>query len=171
MKISFFRGFSLFCKTSCSDPSLKGYSIYFSRSLTGIHCVLTIYLTDSFASDVLPSFLFCQVYFVFYNANCSQLSNQANCDCFKSTEKVMFLLKETNCSSAFSMVPVYFAKLSALSRVPCSMHKSTCSRKFFHGECISLKNIVSAIHCLAHISRYFPYRYTNEIQNWNIVLL
>ena len=112
-------------------------------------------------------FVKCTLY-LFYNANCSQLSNQVNCDCFKSTKKVMFLLKETNCSSAFSMVPLYSAKLSAasvVSRVPFSMHKSTCSHKFFHGECINLKNIVSAIHCLAHISRYFQYRYTNEIQN------
>ena len=120
---------SLFCKTSCIHPLLKGYYIYFWRSLTGIHCVWTMHLTDSFVSDVL---LFSFFFFVkgtlnlFYNSNCSQLSNQVTCDCFKSTEKIMYSLKETNCSSDFSIVPVYSAKLSAVcvvSSVQCSMHK------------------------------------------------
>ena len=31
-----------------------------------------------------------------------------HCDCFKHTEKVLCLLKETNCSSALSMVPDCF---------------------------------------------------------------
>ena len=55
--------------------------------------------------------------YLFYNVNCSHLSNQVNCDWFKSTEKVLCLLKETNCSSDFSMVPVYSEKLSAVSFV------------------------------------------------------
>ena len=110
--------------------------------------------------------------YLFYNANCSQLSNQVNYDCFKSTEKVMCLLKENNSSSVFLMVPVYSAKLSAVrvvSRVLCSMHKGTCSHKFFNVKCINLKRIVSVIHCLAHTTRYFHYRYINEIQSSNIV--
>ena len=45
--------------------------------------------------------------YLFYNINCSHLSNQVNCDWFKSTKKVLCLLKETNSSTDFSVVLIY----------------------------------------------------------------
>ena len=111
---------SVFCKTFCNHPFLKGYYIYFWRSLTDIHlCVNNVF-------QIIAVFLFVCLFvcfflsrviciYLFYNINCSHLSNQVNCDWFKSTKKVLCLLKETNCSSDFSVVPVYSAKLSAVS--------------------------------------------------------
>ena len=98
----------LFCKTSCSHLFLKGCYIYFERALTAIHCVLTMHLTDSSISDVLLLLFVKGSLYLFYN--CNQLSNQVNCDCFKSTEEVLCLLKETHCNSAFSMVPAQCTK-------------------------------------------------------------
>ena len=114
---------SIFCKTCCNHPFLKRYYMYFWRSLTGTYCVLTMYFR--FIAGLFFCFFVCLFVFLsrviciylFYNVNCSHLSNQVNCDWFKSTEKVLCLLKETNCSSDFSMVPVYSTKLSAVSFV------------------------------------------------------
>ena len=55
---------SIFCKTFCNHPFLKEYYIYFWRSLTGIHCVLTMYFR--FIAVFLFGFwFFCQEWFVF----------------------------------------------------------------------------------------------------------
>ena len=97
---------SIFSKTCCNHSFLKGYYMYFWRSLTGIHSVLTMYFRfiavfwGVFLSGVICISLF-------YNINCSHPSNQVNCDCFKSTKKVLCLLKETNSISDFLMVPIY----------------------------------------------------------------
>ena len=100
---------SIFCKTFCNHPFLKEYYIYFWRSLTGIHCVLTMYFR--FIAVFLFGFWFFLsrviCIYLFYNINCSHLSNQLNCDWFKSTKKVLCLLKETNSSTDFSMVLIY----------------------------------------------------------------
>ena len=136
--------------------------------------MLTKHLIESSVSDVLLLFFIVRrTLYLFYNANCSQLSDQVNCNSFKSTEKVMCLLKETNCGCAFSMVPVYSVKLSAVTfdqRALCSLQESICSHLFFLGECINLKSFVTVIHCLAHATRIFHYRHTNEIKNSNKVL-
>ena len=80
--------------------------MYFWRSFTGIHCVLRMYFR------FIDGFFFCVCFFLskliriylFDNINCSHLSNQVNCDCFKSTKEILCLLKETNSSSDFSKV-------------------------------------------------------------------
>ena len=94
---------SIFCKTCCNHPFLKGYYMYFWRSFTVIHCVLTMYFR--FIAVFWGGFLSRAIcIYLFYNINCIHLSNQVNCDCFKSTKKVLCLLKETNSSSDFSKV-------------------------------------------------------------------
>ena len=99
---------SIFCKTCYNHPFLKRYYLYFWRSLTGTHCVLTMYFRFIagffFFCFFVVAFLLSRVIciYLFYNANCSHLPNQMNCDWFKSTKKVLCLLKETNCSSDFN---------------------------------------------------------------------
>ena len=106
--------------------------------------------------------------YLFDNINCSHLSNQVNCDCFKSTKEILCLLKETNSSSDFSKVLIYC--ICSKFSLKCSMRKSICSHSYFHGECIDFKSFVTVIHCVTHTTRCFHYRYTNEIQNSNKVL-
>ena len=112
-----------FCKTCCNHPFLKRYYMYFweitCRHLLCVNNVFQIYCWAFFCFFVCLFVFLSRVIciYLFYNVNCSHLSNQVHCDWFKSTEKVLCLLKETNCSSDFSMVPVHSAKLSALSFV------------------------------------------------------
>ena len=76
-----------------------------------------MHLTDISISDVLLLLFVKGTMYLFYDTNYSQLSNQVTCDCFESTEEVLRLLKETDCNSSFSMVPVYSAKLSVVNFV------------------------------------------------------
>ena len=85
--------------------------MYFWRSFTGIHCVLRMYFR--FIAGFFLGFFLCFFLskliciYLFDNINCSHLSNQVNCDCFKSTKEILCLLKETNSSSDFSKVLIY----------------------------------------------------------------
>ena len=86
---------SIFCKTCCNHLFLKGNYMHFGRSLTGIHCVLTMYFR--FIAGVFFCFFFLSriiCIYLFDNINCSHLSNKVNCDCFKSTKKYSVYLRK-----------------------------------------------------------------------------
>ena len=90
-----------------SQPSIPQGELYVLLKIIYRHplCVKNVF-------QIYWWFFFCVCFFLskliciylFDNINCSHLSNQVNCDCFKSTKKVLCLLKETNSSSDFSKV-------------------------------------------------------------------
>ena len=88
------------------QPSIPQGELYVLLKITYRHplCVnnvIQIYCWGFFCLFFLSRVI---CIYLFDNINCSHLSNQVNWDCFKSTKKVLCLLKEPNSSSDFSMV-------------------------------------------------------------------
>ena len=93
-----------------SQPSIPQGELYVLLKIIYRHplCVKNVF-------QIYWWFFFCVCFFLskliciylFDNINCSHLSNQVNCDCFKSTKEILCLLKETNSSSDFSKVLIY----------------------------------------------------------------
>ena len=94
-----------------SQPSIPQGELYVLLKIIYRHplCVKNVFQIYwwffFFCVCVFLSKLIC--IYLFDNINCSHLSNQVNCDCFKSTKEILCLLKETNSSSDFSKVLIY----------------------------------------------------------------
>ena len=144
---------SIFCKTFCNHPFLKGYYIYFWRSLTGIHCVLIIMY---FRFIAVFCFVFCfflsRIFVFIYLTTLTAVTYQIKW--IGNQLRLWFLngaclFRKTICSKFCLKGTVFSARKNS----------------FFHGECINFKSFVTVIHCLTHTTRCFNYRYTNEIKN------